>query len=353
MAIERSGTKSKPLTVSPIMSATSSRVILPVIIRGTGAYAPDSVLTNDHFAGYLDTSDDWITQRTGIKERRRAAENQTTASLAVEAARRAIENAGLTPPEIDLLVVCTATPDLPLPSTACIVQNELGLRHVPAFDLSAACSGLMYGLVVAGNMITSGPYRHALVIGSEVLTRFCDYEDRTTCVLFGDGAGAVILEPSDDPNRGFLYTNLGADGSMWQTLWVPAGGTREPASIRTVNEKLHFVRMRGRELYKVAVTKMQDLIDQALKETGLTPDDLAMVLPHQSNLRIIESFSSKLKLPPEKVAINITEYGNTSAASIGLALDDARRNGRLKTNDLVLMVAFGAGVTWGTIVARL
>jgi len=310
-------------------------------------------MTNDDFAAYLDTTDEWITQRTGIKTRHKAGPGESTLTLALEASRRAIADAQMEASEIDMIIVATATPEVPLPSTACILQKELGIPGVPAFDLSAACSGLMYGMIMGGNMITAGNCHNVLVVGAEVLTRSCDFQDRTTCVVFGDGAGAVVLSKSPSPDRGFLYTHLGADGSFWKCLWVPAGGSREPTSERTVNERLHFIRMKGRELFKVAVIKMQSLIDDALTSTGLTPDDLTLVIPHQSNLRIIESFRSRLGLPKEKVAVNITNYGNTSAASIGLALDDARRRHKLKEGDLVLMVAFGAGVTWGTVIARM
>jgi len=329
------------------------KVKCPVLIRGTGSFVPESVVTNEDFAAYLDTSDEWITQRTGIKTRHKASSDESTVTLAAEAARRAMADAGIGPDEVGLLLVATATPEHPIPSTACVLHERLGLTGVPAFDLSAACSGLMYGMVVAASMIQTGMYDNVLVVGAEVLTRVANMEDRTTCVLFGDGAGAVVLSRSDDPERGFVYMNLGAEGTLWQTLWVPAGGSKEPASVRTVNERLHSIRMRGRELYKVAVCKMEVLIREALEATGLSPDDLAMVLPHQSNLRIIESFRNRLGLAKEKVAVNICEYGNTSAASIGLALDSARRSGKLKEGDLVLMVAFGAGVTWGTVIARL
>jgi len=325
----------------------------PVVIRGTGSHVPRAVMTNADFAAYLDTSDEWITQRTGIKCRHKAGEGESTVTLAAEASRRAIENAGLQPADIDLIIVATATPEMPLPSTACILQHELGIPEVPAFDIAAACSGLIYGMVVAGNLVASKRYDHALVVGAEVLTRAVDYEDRSTCVLFGDGAGAVVLSRSPSPERGFLHTRIGADGGMWNTLWIPAGGSREPTALRTVNEKLHSIRMQGRELFKVAVTRMQALIDEALAVTGVKPDDLALVLPHQSNLRIIEAFRNRMGLPKEKVAVNIDEVGNTSAASIGLLLDAAWREGRLKPGDLALMVAFGAGVTWGTILLRL
>ncbi|NOT00253.1 MAG: ketoacyl-ACP synthase III [Phycisphaerales bacterium] len=329
------------------------KIKTPVVIRGTGSYAPEDVVTNDFFASYLDTSDEWITQRSGIKRRHRAGPKESSSTMGAEAARRAIANAGLSPNDIDLILLATATPDVPIPSTACLMQHELGITNVPALDLSAACAGLIYGLIIGGNMIASGGHENVLVVGSETLTRYMDMEDRSTCVLFGDGAGAVVLGRSPDPDRGFLYTHFGADGSLWRMIWVPAGGSREPTSMRTVNEKLHYIRMMGRDVFKVVVTKMEQLIDEALAATGLHPDQLTLVLPHQSNLRIIESFRRRLDLPADKVAVNIHEYGNTSAASIGLALDEARRTGRVKEGDLVLMVAFGAGVTWGTIVARL
>lgn len=328
-------------------------IACPVIVRGTGSFVPEGVMSNADFASYLDTSDEWIAQRTGIKTRHRAGKGESTVTIAAEASRLAIENAGLQPGDIDLIVLCTATPEFPIPSTSCVLQNALGIRDVPAFDISAACSGLIYGMIVAGSMIVAGGYKNVLVVGVEVLTRYVDYQDRTTCILFGDGAGAVVLSPSPDPERGFLYTHLGADGRLWDCIWVPAGGTRDPADQRTVNERLHFIRMRGREIYKAAVVKMQSLIDDALVATGLTADDLKLILPHQSNLRIIESFRTRLGLPKEKVAVNIDRYGNTSAASIGLALDESRRNGLVREGDLIMMVAFGAGVTWGTIIARL
>ena len=326
---------------------------LPVIIRGTGSYAPEQILTNEYFASYLDTSDEWITKRTGIKTRHKAGEGESTLTLATAASRRALDDAGMQADEIDLIIVATATPETPLPATACVLQNELGIENIPAFDVSAACSGFLYGMIIAGNMIKAGAHTNVLVVGAEVLTRMTDYQDRKTCILFGDGAGAVVLSRSSDPERGFLFTDMGANGAMWDYIWVPAGGSREPASTRTVNERLHYMRMRGRELFKAAVVKMQSQIDQALEATGLTPNDLALVIPHQSNRRIIESARERMGLPPEKFAINIDRYGNTSAASIGLAFDERRRNGRLKEGDLVLLVAFGAGVTWATILARL
>jgi 3-oxoacyl-[acyl-carrier-protein] synthase-3 len=326
---------------------------LPAIIRGTGSYAPQEVLDNAFFTKYLDTSDAWIQERTGIKERRRCGENESTLTMAVEASRRAIADAGMTIADIDLIIVCTATPEVPIPSTSCMLQAELGAPHIPAFDVGAACSGFIYGVVTAGAMLATGAFRNVLSVGAETLTRFTDYQDRSSCILFGDAAGAVVLSRSDDPDRGIKYWNLGADGSQARSIWVPAGGSRLPASTATVNERLHFMRMKGREVYKFAVLKMQEEIENALERAGLTADDLKLVIPHQSNLRIIESARTKLGLPPEKVAINIDRYGNTSAASVGLALDEARRNGTIVSGDWVLLVAFGAGVTWGSALIRM
>ncbi len=326
---------------------------LPIIISGTGSYVPEEVVGNSFFTAYLDTTDEWITKRTGINTRHRVSDQESTSSMSAIAARLAIEDAGIAPDDIDLVLVCTATPDYSIPMTAGLVQNSLGIKGTPAFDLNATCSGLIYGLTVGASMIKANGYRNILVIGADTLTRFTDYQDRSTCILFGDGAGAVVLSPSPDPDRGILYHTIGADGSYLKYLWVPAGGSREPASVKTVNERLHFMRMRGRELFKIAVGKMQALIDEGLRETGLTAADLALVIPHQSNWRIIESVRNRLGLPREKIAVNIDRFGNTSSASIGLALDHARRSGRVKQGDLVLMVAFGAGVSWGTLIIRM
>ncbi len=325
---------------------------LPLVIRGTGSYVPSEVLDNAFFARYLDTTDEWIVERTGIRERRRCAPHESTSTLAAEAARRALAQARLSPAELDLIVVCTATPDTVFPSTACFVQADIGAANIPAFDLGAACSGLVYGLVVAASMLQSPGFRNILVVGAEALTRFVDYDDRATCILFGDAAGAVVVSRSDDPSRGIHYWNLGADGAAAKQIWLPAGGSRHPASTTTINEKLHFIRMRGREVYKFAVVKMQAEIDQALDRTGVSAEQLKLVIPHQSNLRIIESARSKLGLPPQKVVVNIDRYGNTSAASIGMALDEAYRAGTIQPGDWVLLVAFGAGLTWGTILLR-
>lgn len=328
-------------------------LVLPVHLRGTGCYLPEQVITNDYFTKYLDTSDEWIVTRTGIHERRRAAEDETTATMATAAARRAIQDAGLSINDIDLLILCTATPDQPIPATACLVQAHLGMNGVPAFDLGAACSGFMYGMIVASNLVQTGQFGNVLVIGAEALTRFTDFSDRTTCVLFGDAAGAAVVSRATDPRQGLLYASMGADGTRLEDIWAPAGGSRLPASSTTVAERLHYIRMRGREVYKFAVVKMQELIDAALSATGLSADDVTMVIPHQSNLRIIDSVREKMNLPPERIAINIDRYGNTSAASVPVALDEARRAGRVRTGDVIMMIGLGAGLTWAVALWRL
>jgi 3-oxoacyl-[acyl-carrier-protein] synthase-3 len=324
-----------------------------VEIAGTGASVPDNVVTNADFVARLDTTDEWIVQRTGIRERRIAGPDETTLKFAAAASRQAMAEAGVTPDDIDLIVNATITPDHPLPSTACELQAELGCRWVPAFDLVAACSGFVYGLTTAAQFICNGVARTALVVGSECLTRITDMEDRGTAVLFGDAAGAAIVRPSSAPGRGILAGRLGADGGRAKAIWVPGGGAAEPASARTVNERLHYMRMKGREVYKFAVTQMQELVQDTLADAGYTIADLTLLVPHQSNLRIIESACEKLELPLDRVLINIDRYGNTSAASIPLALHEARRTGRVRSGDLMMMVAFGAGLTWGSALMRL
>jgi 3-oxoacyl-[acyl-carrier-protein] synthase-3 len=316
-------------------------------------YVPDEVLDNQHFINYLDTTDEWIRTRSGILERRRVAPNESTSTMAAEAAKRALEAAGLAPTDLGLIVCATATGDCQFPATATFVQHALGADGVPAFDVNAACAGFLYGLCVGASMLSAQACKYALVIGAETLTRFVDPEDRATIVLFGDAAGAAILGPAENPDQSILYCDMGTDGSRAELIWVPAGGSRLPASQMTVAERLHFMRMKGREVYKFAVTKLQELIDNALTVTGLKPEDLKLVIPHQSNLRIIESARERLGLPPEKVAINIDRYGNTSAASVIMGLDECIRDGTLQRGDIVLMVGIGAGLTWGTAVVRL
>jgi len=327
---------------------------LPLRICGTGAYVPEEVLSNQHFVNYLDTSDEWIVTRTGIRERRRAAPPQSTSTLALEASKRALEDAGMSADDIDVIVCATATGDCQFPATATFVQGALGgSRQIPAFDVGAACAGFLHALLVAGGLLASGVYKTALVVGAETLTRFADPQDRSIVVLLGDAAGAAILTRALNPEQGILHYELGCDGRRTKDIWVPAGGSRLPASTTTVAERLHYMHMRGREVYKFAVTKMVDLIDRALSETGLTPEDLKLVIPHQSNLRIIESVRERLGLSKEKIAVNIHRFGNTSAASIPMALDEARRDGTLESGDLILMLGLGAGLVWGSMVMRL
>jgi len=326
---------------------------LPIRFLGTGAYVPAEVVPNQHFVDYLDTTDEWIVSRTGIRERRKASPSECTSTMAVEAARRALENAGLTADDIDVIVCATATGDCPLPATATFVQEALGGRLTPAFDVGAACAGFIYATSVGAGLLGSGFYERALIIGAETLSRYIDPQDRTTCVILGDGAGAAVISRSRNPEQAILHCEMGCDGTRTKQIWVPAGGSRLPSSSTTVAERLHYMKMRGRDVYKFAVIKMQELIDRALEATALTPDDLKLVIPHQSNLRIIESVREKMGLPPEKIAINITRYGNTSAASIPLALDEARRNGTLNSGDVILLLAIGAGLTWGCMVIRL
>ena len=326
---------------------------LQVCFRGTGMYVPDKVLTNQHFADYLDTTDEWIVTRTGIRERRRAAPDEFTSSMAVAASRLAIEDAGLSVEDIDVIICATATADCPLPAAAAFIQAALGAREVPAFDVSAACAGFLYGAITAAGLLNSGLYKHALVIGAETLTRIADPEDRRMIVLFGDGAGAAVLSRPTRPEQVVLHCEMGCDGTRAEHIWIPAGGSRLPTSEKTVAERLQYMHMRGREVFKFAVTKMQELTDNALAASGLAPDDLKLVIPHQSNLRIIESARAKLGLPREKVAINIDRYGNTSAASVIMSMDEARRNGTLQTGDVVLLIGIGAGLTWASMLVRI
>ncbi len=322
-------------------------------ITALGTHVPERVMTNADFERIVDTSDEWIQTRTGIRERRICMNGQNTLTLAVEAARRALERARLAPADIDLIIVATSTPAYPIPATACFVQHALGCRQVPAFDLAAACSGFVYAVVAAAGMMASAPYRHALVIGAETMSRVTDFDDRALCVILGDGAGAAVLGPADDSVSGIYDQDLGADGSGAELIIVPAGGSAEPATPEALQDKRHYLKMRGREVYKFAVTKMQEVIQGAVRRSGLSLDDLALVIPHQSNARIIESAAEKLGIPMSRVAMNIDKYGNTSAASIPLALEEAINGRRIKKGDWVLLAGFGGGLTWGSVLLRL
>jgi 3-oxoacyl-[acyl-carrier-protein] synthase III len=323
-----------------------------VEIAGSGLCVPEQVLTNDDLAQRLDTSDEWIVQRTGIRERRILPAGEATLSLATKAAQAALADAQMSPADIDLIICATITPEHTLPSTACELQAALGCRWIPAFDISAACSGFVWSFLTASQNIVTGMAKNVLLVGAESLSRITDPEDRTTCVLFGDGSGAVVLRPSQDPSRAMLAARQGADGHRGEMIWIPGGGAKEPASTRTIAERLHFMRMRGREVYKFAVTQMCEIIEKTAEDAGIQVSDIALLVPHQSNLRIIESAIERVGIPPERVVMNIDRYGNTSAASVAIALHEARSGGRIHPGDLVMLVAFGAGLTWGSVLLR-
>lgn len=325
-------------------------------ILGTGSYVPERRLTNADLEKTLNTSDEWITTRTGIKERRIAADGEVTSDMCLKAAQLALKDAGLTPEDLDLIIIATLTPDHPMPSTGCILQQKLGLgeKGIPGFDLNAACSGYLYALSCAKAHIESGMAKTVLVVGAEALSRIVDYQDRGTCILFGDGAGAVVLSAVPDTSGpALLHHKMHAEGNGFTMLCVPGGGSRTPASQMSINERLHYIKMQGREVYKLAVKRNLELVESTLEEAGIKPDELAIVIPHQSNLRIIESARQRLGLPPERMFCNIQKYGNTSAASVPLGLNECRKTGRVKSGDLVLMVAFGAGLTWGSVLVRI
>jgi 3-oxoacyl-[acyl-carrier-protein] synthase-3 len=323
------------------------------VILGTGAYAPDRVLTNDELSKTVDTSDEWIRTRTGIRERRIAAPGENTSDMGVRAAVIALADAKLSPTDIDLLIVATVTPDYPMPAAACVIQQKLGLRtDVACFDLNAACSGFVYALDTGCAMLTSGRYKRALIIGVEKLSAIVDWQDRTTCVLFGDGAGAAVVGLSDQPGVGLLGTKLGAYGESVELLWVTHGGTSNPTTADSITARDHCIRMKGKEVFKLAVRAMDEAARDILEQHQVTPDQIALVIPHQANLRIIESISQYLELPMDRFFVNVDRYGNTSSASIPIALDEARRAGRIKPGDLTLLVAFGAGLTYASALIR-
>lgn len=321
-------------------------------ITGTGSAVPDKVLTNHDLEKLVDTNDEWITTRTGIKQRRIAAENEYTSTFATLAARRALEMAGVSPEELDLIILGTVTPDFPFPATACIIQQELGAHRAAAFDLSAACSGFIYGLNMAEAYIKSGMARKVLVMGAEVLTRIVDFTDRNTCILFGDGAGAVVVE-ADTGEQGILSSHIFTNGTHWGLLYQPGCGGRNPAvAPNTFTDKLHYLRMEGNEVFKHAVRAMGDAAVAALEHNAVTADDVSLLIPHQANRRIIEATGKRVGIPEERIFVNLHKYGNTSSASIPLALDEANREGRLKSGDLVLLDAFGGGFTYGSVLLK-
>ncbi|MCK4694172.1 MAG: ketoacyl-ACP synthase III [Candidatus Cloacimonetes bacterium] len=320
-------------------------------IIGTGFYVPEKILTNLDLEKKLDTTDEWIKTRTGIKERRIADDKEATSDLAAKAGEKALKDANINPKEIDLLIVATHFPDHYIPSTACITQHKLGLENAVCFDLSAACSGSIYSLFVAESLMKNSNYNTAMIIGTEIFSRTVDWEDRNTCVLFGDGAGAILIKKGQK-GKNIISFNFGSDGSGADLLKIPAGGSRLTVTNKTIKQRQHFIKMEGRKVYKFAKKMMVDSVIKALDKVELAREDIDLLIPHQANLRILEAVAKKLHLPLEKIMINLEKYGNTSAASIPIALDEAISQGKIKKGDIVVLTAFGAGLTWGAIVIR-
>jgi len=321
-----------------------------VKILGTGSSVPERIITNFDLEKMVDTSDEWITTRTGIKERRIAQEEESTSTFALLAAQRALQAAQVSPEELDLIIVATVTPDMLFPATACLLQRELKARKAASFDLEAGCTGFVYALSLAEKYLRGGEGEKALVVGAETLSKILDWEDRSTCVLFGDGAGAAVLGLSEE--EGIIATYLGSDGGGAHLLELPAGCSRMPASLDTVNSRLHYIKMNGNEVFKFAVKIMEEASLEVIKRGQVEIDEVSLFIPHQANIRIINSAAKRLGIPEEKVFVNVHKYGNTSSASVPLALDEAYREGKIKRSDLVLLVGFGAGLTWGSALIR-
>jgi 3-oxoacyl-[acyl-carrier-protein] synthase-3 len=322
-------------------------------IAGIGRGVPEKVLTNLELEKMVDTSDEWITERTGIKERHIAADGEVTSDMAAAAARMALEAAGVKAEELDAIIVGTVTPDMPMPATAAFVQQKIGAKHhCPSFDISAACAGFLYGLGIADGLMCRGRFSRVLVVGVELLSRVLDWTDRNTCVLFGDAAGAAVVVPSDDDARGILGVEMHTDGSYTKDLIIPGGGSVHPASHQTVDEKLHIVHMNGRQIFTQAVRNMSSASASLLEKTGYTPEDVTTVFAHQANMRILEGVSQRTKIPWERFFNNIERYGNTSSASVPIAMTEALEQGRIKEGDLLLLTALGAGVSWASALIR-
>ncbi len=321
-----------------------------VKILGTGSSAPDQVITNFDLEKMVDTTDEWITTRTGIKERRIAKEGESTSTFALLAAQRALRVARVSPEELDLIIVATVTPDMLFPATACLLQRELKASQAASFDLEAGCTGFVYGLSLAEKYLRGGGGERALVVGAETLSKIVDWQDRSTCVLFGDGAGAAVLGLSEE--EGIIATYLGSDGGGAHLLELPAGCSRMPASLDTINGRLHYIKMNGNEVFKFAVKIMEEASREVIKKSGIAMDEIDLFIPHQANIRIINSAAKRLGIPEERVFVNVHKYGNTSSASVPLALDEAYQDGRIKSGDLILLVGFGAGLTWGSALIR-
>lgn len=319
-----------------------------VIITGTGSYLPKKIVSNHDLAKIVNTSDEWISSRTGIRHRHFASKEEASSHMAVAAGEQAIARAKIKRNEIDLLIVATMTPDMSFPSTACLVQSRLGLENITAFDLQAACSGFIYALNTGSNMLRSGAFKKALIIGSDKMSSILDFEDRNTCVLFGDGASAVIIETTEASSLGILGGTMGSDGSNPDLLYQPAGGSSIPASLQSIEKRQHFIRMNGKEIFKQAVRVMEQVCRDTLEQHGYDAQQVNLLIPHQANMRIIESLAKRMNLPMNKIHNNLERCGNTSGASVGLVLDEALCFNRIKSGELVLLVAFGAGLTWGS-----
>ncbi|MBN1446089.1 MAG: ketoacyl-ACP synthase III [Candidatus Omnitrophica bacterium] len=321
-----------------------------VVISGTGSFLPEQVITNSDLEMMVDTSDEWITARTGIKERRICPRGMASSDMGAEASRRACADAGISPSEVDFIICATVTPDNFFPSTACIIQSKLGIKNIPVFDISAACSGFIYGLEIGKNLLSSGVYKTGLVVASECMSRVTDYTDRAICVLLGDGSGAAVIKPSEE--EGIMGSYLSADGSYGDLLNLPAGGSLNPASFDTVEKRMHFMKMEGAALFKVAIRAMSESVNKVIERFNLKKNDIAIVIPHQANLRIINGVAKDLGMPADKFYVNIEKYGNMSAACIPIALDEASKKGLIKKGDLIVTVAFGGGLTWGANLIR-
>ena len=315
-------------------------------ITGWGKYLPDKVLTNEDLEEMVDTSDEWIKSRTGIKQRYIAAKNQTTGDLAYHASQKALAKADLKAENLDMIIVATVTPDMPFPATSCILENRLGAANAATFDLEAGCSGFVYGLSVASQFIETGMYDNILVVGAETLSKIMDWEDRNTCVLFGDGAGAAVVQSVD--HGGFMSFDLGSDGSGGDSLYMPGGGSLHPATEKTVKDRLHYIKMEGNQVFKFAVKRMSQSSIDVVNKAGYEPENVDLFIPHQANTRIINSAAKRLNLEDDEVYMNLPEYGNTSSASVPIAMAEARNKGLIKNGDKIVLVAFGAGLTWAS-----
>jgi len=320
-------------------------------ISGIGTYVPEKILTNFDLEKIVETSDEWIRTRSGISERHIADERTATSDLAAMAAKRAIANANITPHDVAAIILATATPDMLFPSTACLVQTKIGAPKVMAFDISAGCSGFLYGLGIADSFVKNG-MDNILVIGADTLSKITDYADRTTCVLFGDGAGAAIISKGNDEEKCIIASYFASEGEDWALLYQPAGGSKMPASHQSIDERQHYIKMAGNEVFKLATRAMIESSIETLRRANIQPEEVNLLIPHQANIRIIEATAKRLNMPMDKVFVNLDKYGNTSTASIPIALEEALQSGRIKEGDLVLMVAFGAGFTWGGVLVR-